>query len=128
MISNIFLPLFLANLRHRGNMTIDEFIAEVESKKPPAPQDQLEAFEAELGKTLPEDYRRFLVACNGGYIGGRFWFQGPTPEGKKADAGVHHIGGFRKQSHFSLKSALECLKGRIPKPLLWIMDDPFGNA
>jgi hypothetical protein len=109
-------------------MTIDELVAEVESKKAPAPQDQLHAFEGELGKKLPADYRRFLVACNGGYIGGRLWFQGRTPEGKKADVGVHHIGGFRRQSHFSLLWARKCYEGRIPKPLLWIMDDPFGNA
>ena len=109
-------------------MTIDELVGEIESKKAPAPLDQLEALETELGKKLPADYRRFLIACNGGFAGGRFWFEGPTPEGKKADAGVNHIGGFRRQGHFSLKWARECYEGRIPDTLLWIMDDPFGNA
>jgi hypothetical protein len=41
---------------------------------------------------------------------------------------VHHIGGFREESDFSLESARECYVGRIPDDLLWIMDDPFGNA
>jgi hypothetical protein len=109
-------------------MTIDEFLTAIESKKPPAPHDELEAFEADLGGKLPADYRRFLVACNGGYVGGRFWFKGPTPEGNTAEAGVDHIGGFRDESYFSLKRRRAVYKGRIPKDLLWIMDDPFGNA
>lgn len=109
-------------------MTIDEFVAEVRDKNPPAPQRELEEFEVGLGTTLPDDYRRFLVSCNGGFAGGRFWFQGPTPEGKPADAGVHHVGGFRGEGHFSLTWHQKCYEGRIPKPLLWIMGDPFGNA
>jgi hypothetical protein len=40
-------------------MTIDEFVAEIESKKPPAPADELKALEADLGKKLPADYRAF---------------------------------------------------------------------
>jgi hypothetical protein len=112
-------------------MTIDEFVAEIEEKLPPAPVDALGAFEADIGQRLPDDYRRFLVMCNGGYVGGRLWFTGPNPEGRDTDAGVHHIGGFRQENYFSLASARDCYQGsdqRIPKALLWIMDDPFGNA
>ncbi|MBN1611689.1 MAG: SMI1/KNR4 family protein [Polyangiaceae bacterium] len=75
-----------------------------------------------------EDYRVFLLQCNGGYVGGRLWYRGPTPDGGAADAGVHHIGGFRTECHFSLLSHREVYEGRIPDDLLWIMDDPFGNA
>ena len=85
-------------------------------------------FEADIGQRLPFDYRQFLIHSNGGHVGGRYWFKGPTPEGKAADAGVHHIGGFRPESHFSLVSNRKCYQGRIPSVLIWIMDDPFGNA
>jgi hypothetical protein len=56
------------------------------------------------------------------------WFTGPTPTGGNADAGIHHIGGFRDEAHFSLLWARECYEGRMPNEVLWIMDDPFGNA
>ena len=109
-------------------MTIDEFIAEVKKKDPPAPADALAAFETRIGQALPDDYRRFLRDCNGGFVGGRYWFQGANPEGKHVEAGVHHIGGFREEPHFSLLWALDCYDGRIPDSLVWINDDPFGNA
>lgn len=109
-------------------MTPDLFLAAIHQKSPPALEADLSAFELSLGCRLPEDYRAFLVACNGGYVGGTLWFTGPTPEGESADAGVHHIGGLRQESHFSLAWHRECYEGRIPDDLLWVMDDPFGNA
>lgn len=109
-------------------MNIEEFIAEIEEKSPPAPADNLAAFEQLIGHNLPDDYCRFLINCNGGYVGGRYWFVGMSPDGEKVEAGVHHIGGFRDEPHFSLLWNRECYTGRIPKPLIWIHDDPFGNA
>jgi hypothetical protein len=109
-------------------MTLTEFLAAVEKKLPPAGQADIERLEASLGCRLPEEYRAFLAACNGGYVGGLLWFTGPTPSGEVADAGVHHVGGFRQEPHFSLAWAREVYEGRIPEDLLWIMDDPFGNA
>jgi hypothetical protein len=109
-------------------MTIDEFLAKIDDKRPPAPAEELAAFERAIGHPLPDEYRRFLVACNGGYVGGSLWFKGPTPGGEAADAGVHHIGGFREEWHFSLPEHRECYDGRIPAALVWVMDDPFGNA
>ena len=112
-------------------MTVDEFVLFVESKQPPAPEPRLRAFEAAIGGPLPADYRAFLVATNGGSLGGKLWFIGPTPEGLKADAGVHHVGGFRREQWFSLERSREVYQGldlRIPRELVWVMDDPFGNA
>ncbi len=108
-------------------MTIDEFIAEVEEKLPPAPPDKLAKFETLIGSTLPDDYRYFLINCNGGSIGG-YWYEGTNPNGEEVEAGVHHIGGFRDESYFSLPGHLDTYKGRIPAALMWINDDPFGNA
>jgi hypothetical protein len=108
--------------------SIDEFLASIRNKLPPAPAEQLLALERLLGYPLPDDYRRFLVACNGGVASGRPWFTGPTPDGSSADAGVHHIGGFRTEPYLSLTQVRDLYGPRIPQPLLWIMDDPFGNA
>lgn len=109
-------------------VTIDEFLQAIKRTAPPAPTHKLAQLEVELGVLLPADYRGFLQTCNGGYVGGSLWYKGPTPAGDPADAGVHHIGGFREESYFSLEWARECYAGRIPDELLWIMDDPFGNA
>jgi hypothetical protein len=109
-------------------MTIDEFLRAIKETAPPAPTEKLAQLEEALGNSLPDDYRRFLERCNGGFVGGSLWYQGPTPTGDRADAGVHHIGGFRDESYFSLAWARECYAGRIPDDLLWIMDDPLGNA
>lgn len=111
-------------------MTIDQFASQIEDRGPPIIPGDLAAFEREIGHTLPEDYRAFLEACNGGYVGGQFWFTGPTPEDESADAGVHHVGGLRDDD-FSLRDARDTYQGqeyRIPRSLIWIMDDPFGNA
>jgi hypothetical protein len=109
-------------------MDINAFLSAIDKKLPPAPEAGVMRLETSLGSQLPVDYRKFLFACNGGYVGGALWFKGPTPTGETADAGVHHIGGIRRESHFSLQWRRECYEGRIPEGLLWIMDDPFGNA
>jgi hypothetical protein len=113
-------------------MTVDELVRLVEKRSPPAPEAEIARFEREIGATLPEDYRRFLAACNGGYLGGRLWFTRPGLQGRHAHVGLHHVGGFRTESHFSLDWARGCYQSpdelRIPLDLVWVMDDPFGNA
>jgi len=109
-------------------LTIDEFITQIKDKSPPAPEAALREFESRIGCAFPDDYRYFLINCNGGYLGGRLWFIGSNSAGKNIEAGVHHIGGFRAEDYFSLDWARECYLGRIPSSLVWIYDDPFGNA
>ena len=113
-------------------MTIDEFVKTLDYTRPPAPADELEAFEQLLDVSLPADYRRFLVMSNGGHCGGALWYIGPSPEGRETEAGVHHVYGFQRKSCFSLAATRECYQSdgqvRIPLALLPIMDDPFGNA
>jgi hypothetical protein len=128
-------------------MTIDEFIAAVDaaadralppavvsllgsSKTPPPSPDQVEAFEAEIGTRLPDDYRQFLLRSNGGKIN---WheFQGPTPEGQEWNTVIDQVGGLRDERDLSLRLARRIYQGRdlqIPRALLWIMGDPGGNA
>jgi len=112
-------------------MNVSEFIALMEYTQPPAPESELSSFESSIGCRLPEDYRQFLVASNGGYVGGSLWFLGPWLTDQTVEAGVHHVGGFRQESYFSLLWARNCYQERelrIPRELLWVMDDPFGNA
>jgi hypothetical protein len=112
-------------------MTMDEFVALMEFKAPPAPQDQLEAFEVELGTTLPEDYRQFLVRTNGGVIRGRYRFKGLTPRGETQFAFIENVCGFRAEPHLSLRFNRACGSDRasgFPNELLWIMADPGGNG
>jgi hypothetical protein len=111
-------------------MTTEELLAAVQDKAPPAPPDRLAAFESAIGCPLPEDYRRFLVACNGGYASGKVLFLGTAPEGGPV-AGVHHVGGFREDYATSLEARrVGYQTGNpppIPRDLIWIMDDPSGN-
>jgi hypothetical protein len=112
-------------------MTLYELLTALDHKSPPAPIAALVRFEATIGQQMPDDYRDFLIQCNGGYGCGYVQFHGPTPEGHPADACVNHVGGFREETYFSLESAFENYQQyetRIPKDLIWIADDPFGNA
>ncbi len=112
-------------------MTLDDLLAAIDHKSPPAPVDALERFEIAIGQRLPQDYREFLVRCNGGYAGGNVRFCGPTPDGQAAEACINHFGGFRKENYFSLEFSrdnYQTYETRIPKTLIWIADDPFGNA
>src|SRR5262245_38306228 len=93
-------------------------------KVPPASRSEIEAFEAEVGARLPDDYRRFLLRSNGGTLGGKYFF-----ENAEAYVVVNSVGGF--QASYSLRGARGCYQGhpaRIPRALVWVMDDPGGNA
>jgi len=109
-------------------VTIDEFVAQVERKRAPAPLEELQRFEALIGYVLPDDYRHFLIQCNGGYIGGRYGFQGKNPDAQWVEAGVQEVGGLRDDGSYSLFDRLKTYQGRIPRALIWVHDDPFGNA
>jgi hypothetical protein len=112
-------------------VTIDEFIALLKDTDPPAPADQLAAFESTIGGRLPDDYREFLIRTNGGYVPGWHRFKGPGPNGRPWTAFIHHVCGFRTEPHLSLHFNHSCgLNPELgfPRGLLWIMDDPGGNG
>jgi hypothetical protein len=111
--------------------TVDEFVAALEQKLPPAPDDQLAAFEADLGGRLPEDYRRFLIACNGGWNGMGYHFRAPTPEGRFGSFWLQYLGGFREFERQSLTAARRRYQGeplRIPRSLVWIATNGWDDA
>ena len=78
----------------------------------------------DLPNYLPDDYRRFLLRSNGGSLRGHYCF-----ENGAAFVWVNSVGGL--QGAHSLRAARACYQGhsvRIPRALLWIMDDLGGNA
>ena len=102
-------------------MKLDDFIGLIREKKPLESDAEIVRFEQTLGERLPADYRDFLFRCNGGYTGGSLWHC-------ERDVGVHHIGGFREESHFSLLEHLEAIREFLPSDIIPRTDDPFGNA
>ena len=108
-------------------MTLDEMLSAIDDKLPPAPSDAIAAFEQKISATLPPDYREFLIRCNGGYAAGNLVFPGPI-----GDVSLNHIGGFREESCFSVVEGRDNYQNeyetRIPRDLIWIADDPGGNA
>ncbi|MBK9260025.1 MAG: SMI1/KNR4 family protein [Polyangiaceae bacterium] len=85
----------------------------------------LEALEATIGKRLPEAYRQFLLAHNGGRPVPAIIDIDDSPE----NATVVHVllgvtGPFESETLGWSWGAFQC---RIPERLLPIADDPFGN-
>lgn len=113
-------------------MTIPDFIAQMTNTLPPASEADIAALETSIGARLPSDYRDFLLMVNGGFISKGVWYRGANPVGRQIEGGVDLIGGLRRESHYSLVENRADYQSeddmRIPRDLLWIMGDPFGNA
>jgi hypothetical protein len=80
-------------------MTLDEFIDLIDNTLPPAPEDELAAFESRLGGRLPDDYRDFLVRTNGGVARDSYRFKGPVPVHGTWVAILNRVFGFREELH-----------------------------
>ena len=109
-------------------MDTDSFLALTEDRGPRPSERAIRSFEKEIGASLPSDYRAFLERCNGGYAGGLIWHVGQS----SLRVGIQHVGGLRQdEEDYSLQAnrQLYQVENRwIPSDLLWIMDDPVGNA
>lgn len=112
-------------------MTLDEFRTYLAKPGAPLSEVDITAFEKDIGTSLPDDYREFLQAVNGGWLGGALLISGTTAEGEPFDSDLHHIGGLRSEPHMDLRNqraAYQDWLARIPRELIWIMDDSTGNA
>lgn len=112
-------------------MTLDEFRAYLAKPGTPLSEGEIAAFEKEIGNGLPHDYRAFLQTVNGGWVGGALLISGSTANGEPIDTYLHHIGGLRAEPHMDLRNQRATYQdwlARIPRDLIWIMDDSGGNA
>jgi hypothetical protein len=84
---------------------------------------QIQAIEEQIGFELPDDYRRFLAEVNGGRPQPRE-FEGPNGNGS-----VMHFFFTADPAapYYVITSEIEMYEDRIPKGLLPIGGDPFGN-
>lgn len=85
------------------------------------------ALEARLGRSLPADYREFLLLHNGGRPRERV-FEFVLRNGKPSDSAVDCFLALHDGASTNLERNLEILQGRIPPDVLPIADDPFGNV
>ncbi|MBI9076954.1 MAG: SMI1/KNR4 family protein [Desulfatibacillum sp.] len=76
--------------------------------------------------TLPEDYLSFLKQCNGGVPENAVFefLENGKPSGSVISC---FLGVFEERDTHSIGYALDIYAGRIPKELLPIADDAFGN-
>lgn len=113
---------------HGDSMNRDQLIGIMDSKGPPLSENDIRSFETEIGAWLPEDYRLFLAASNGGGPKKDYCFKGPTPDGEMVCVEVACFGGLSDEDALSLRSHRVCYHNRIPNELVWIGSDWFGNA
>jgi hypothetical protein len=112
-------------------MTLDQFMTYLAKPGAPLSDAEIAAFEAEIGVRLPDDYRAFLQAVNGGALGGALLIHGATADGDPFDTDIQHVGGLRPEPQLDLRNARSVYQdwvARIPRELIWIMDDSSGNA
>lgn len=89
-----------------------------------ATEDQLSALERRIGATLPDDYRQFLIEHNGGRPSPREFVAVDGDEG----SAVHFFFTLDSNAPFyQLTKKLDVYRDRIPRKLLPIACDPFGN-
>src|SRR5262249_5753323 len=83
-------------------MTADEIQALIEEPAPPGTEEQIRAFEAEIGHTLPDDYRAFLARCSGGNVDDKCEYAGVSPDGEPCVHPIKAIYGVRRGFTYSL--------------------------
>jgi len=100
-----------------------DIVEEVSSVR--ASESSITSFEAELGWSLPADYRSFLVETNGGRPEPST-FEFTTPSGQ-SDSLVDWLYSLSDDPYYSLRRNREIFGSRIPDKTLSIGCDPFGN-
>jgi hypothetical protein len=112
-------------------MTTNELATILRKPGDPATPEAVAAFEAEVGATLPDDYRAFLGAVNGGYLPGWFRYRGASAGSEPRTEYVADLFGLRRDElglslRFHRGGGLDPESG-FPRDLLAVAGDPGGN-
>lgn len=88
-----------------------------------ANEEDVELIERLLNSKLPSDYRRFLLEINGGR---------PSPNRFENDLGIGSVVHFfftadPASEFYQITQMINDYRGRIPRKLLPVASDPFGN-
>ncbi len=98
------------------------------SYSPSLSEEDIQKFELVIGQQLPDEYRRFLLQHNGGHPEPSvFNIQGDMITGKGNNSVVNRLFGLHNGPHSSLMLNVRTFHERLPKDLIAIGDDPFGN-
>ena len=109
-------------------MKIEDFAACLQMTSPTVSQAEIAHLEQKVEGEFPDDYRSFLLKCNGGYIESNVEYISSFTS-KPSEFCISSVGGVRHDEPiFSLDSMLVAYHGRIPSDLFWIMSDPCDNA
>jgi hypothetical protein len=85
----------------------------------------LKNFESMLGRSFPEDYRLFLMETNGGEFEPCYF--NIDSNGKDFDRVTQFYGFHKGLEYYRLNVCYKNYLNRIPKELVSIGSDPFGN-
>jgi len=92
---------------------------------PPLREEDVVRVEQQLGITLPDDYREFLLMHNGGHPEPKYF---PIKDNPSDDHGIlEWFYCIQEGEYYDLRRQVQLLRGRIPPNLLPIADDPGGN-
>ncbi|MGD9724269.1 MAG: SMI1/KNR4 family protein [Pirellulales bacterium] len=83
----------------------------------------INAFEVRIGRTLPTDYRRFLLVYNGGVPEHHVLRESTT-----GDVGVQLFYGIWDDGAFNIDMEQQLMRGRWPERFMSIAIDDCGNA
>jgi cell wall assembly regulator SMI1 len=101
---------------------------EITDSEKPLSEKSISGLEKTIGYRLPEGYRKLLVSHNGGNAQGENAFRYKYERGPYTESRINHFFSLTKEYGSLDKMYLRMTRdGRIPKSLLPIANDPFGN-
>lgn len=99
----------------------------INNSGPLVSENDIRMVEIAIRNKLPSEYRLFLSRHNGGHPEPSC-FNSFSDKSTFNGSCIHYFYGIGDESpHSQLLTAFNILKGRIPKELIPIADDPFGN-
>jgi cell wall assembly regulator SMI1 len=100
----------------------------INESKTPLNASDITRLEAELGVKLPDDYRTFLLAHNGGWPeADSFHSYGGEKRDEESIESVDRFLAYYDGEYNNLLKSVNTYKGRIPPHFLPVANDPGGN-